>query len=57
LPHFPEAVANLIIDGKAKDITPENNSNVNAWSAAVDAGRHEDDSQSQTEHLEDFSTW
>ncbi|KAL3775325.1 hypothetical protein HJC23_003146 [Cyclotella cryptica] len=57
LSHFPEAVANLIIDGKAKDITPENNSNVNAWSAAVGAGRHEDDSQSQTEHLEDFSTW
>lgn len=38
-------------------MTPESNSNVNAWGAAIAAGRHDDDSKSQTEHLKDFSTW
>jgi hypothetical protein len=46
-----------VIDGVSHNITPENNSNVNAWSEAVGAGRHNDDSKSQTEHLKDFSTW
>lgn len=57
LPHFPEVVANMIIDGMTHNMTPESNSNVNAWDAAIKAGRHEDDSKSQTEHLKDFSTW
>merc|ERR1719189_276270 len=55
--HFPEALANLIIEGKSYMITPENNSNVNAWKSGINAGRHEDNSKTQTEHLNDFSTW
>ena len=47
----------MIIDGISHNITPENNSNVNPWEKAIEAGRHEDESQSQTEHLNDFSTW
>ena len=57
LPHFPEALANVIIDGVSHMITPENNTNTNAWDEAINAGRHEDDSKSQTDHLNDFSTW
>ena len=57
LSHFPEVVANMIIDGVTHNMTPESNSNVNAWGAAIAAGRHDDDSKSQTEHLKDFSTW
>ena len=47
----------MIIDGVTHNMTPESNSNVNAWGAAIAAGRHDDDSKSQTEHLKDFSTW
>jgi len=57
LPHFPEVVANMIIDGISHNITPESNTEVNAWSEAILAGRHNDNSMSQTEHLKDFSTW
>jgi alkaline phosphatase len=57
LPHFPEVVANMIIDGISHNITPGSNTNTNAWSEAIGAGRHNDDSKSQTEHLKDFSTW
>lgn len=38
-------------------ITPFNNTNTNTMDQVVDAGRHDDDSKSQTEHLNDFSTW
>jgi alkaline phosphatase len=55
--HFPEVVANMIIDGMSHNITPESNTCTNAWDEAIGAGRHEDDTQSQTEHLADFSTW
>ncbi len=54
---FPEVVANLIIDGMSHNLTPENNTNTNTMEHAISAGRHEDDSKTQTEHLKDFSTW
>jgi hypothetical protein len=54
---FPEVVANMIINGVSHDITPKNNTSTNAWEQSIYAGRHEDDSKSQTEHLKDFSTW
>jgi alkaline phosphatase len=54
---FPERVAKHIILGETHNMTPQNNSNKNPWSAAVNAGRHEDDSKSQTEHTADFATW
>lgn len=57
LPKFPEALANLIIEGKSHLITPLNNSNRNPWSTAIQGGRHTDKSKTQTEHLSDFSTW
>ena len=56
-PSFPEALANFIIEGMSKDITPKNHSNVNPWSTAINANRHEDDSKSQVEHIRDFTTW
>ena len=55
--NFPEAVAKYIIDGESHKITPQNNSNVNPWSVGISAGRHEDDSQTYTEHIADFTTW
>lgn len=55
--NFPEVVANFLIDGESHKITPQNNSNVNPWSVGIDAGRHEDNSKSVTEHIKDFSTW
>ena len=55
--NFPEAVANFLIDGESHKITPQNNSNVDGWNVGVAAGRHEDDSKSQTEHIKDFATW
>lgn len=57
LPEFPEMLAKLLINGESHNITPENNSNKNPWSTAIDAGRHEDDSKSQKEHINDFTTW
>lgn len=57
LPQFPEAVAKMLIMGESHKITPKNNPNVNAWSAAIAAGRHEDVSKTVTEHLADFTTW
>lgn len=57
LPNFPESVAMMLIDGMGHDITPQSNSNANPWSAAINAGRHEDDSKSQIEHIKDFTTW
>lgn len=56
---FPEVVANLIIDGASHDITPKNNTNVNAWDTAITAGRHNSTTikKSQTQHLKDYSTW
>ena len=54
---FPEAVAKFEIAGESHKITPQNNSNVNPWSVGIYAGRHEDDSQSVTEHISDFTTW
>ena len=56
-PDFPEVVANMIIDGESHNLTPSNNTNTNTWEHAISAGRHEDDSKTQTEHLKDFSTW
>eukprot|EP00339_Tiarina_fusa_P012873 CAMPEP_0117001948 /NCGR_PEP_ID=MMETSP0472-20121206/3775_1 /TAXON_ID=693140 ORGANISM="Tiarina fusus, Strain LIS" /NCGR_SAMPLE_ID=MMETSP0472 /ASSEMBLY_ACC=CAM_ASM_000603 /LENGTH=754 /DNA_ID=CAMNT_0004702121 /DNA_START=45 /DNA_END=2309 /DNA_ORIENTATION=+ len=55
--HFPEALATFMIAGDSHNITPMSNSGVNAWSAAINAGRTEDSSKSQTEHLADFTTW
>jgi alkaline phosphatase len=55
--HFPEALANLLIAGESHKMTPVSNTNTNAWDNAIDGGRHEDDSQSQTEHLADYATW
>jgi alkaline phosphatase len=55
--NFPEAVANFLINGESHKITPQNNSQVDPWSVGVAAGRHEDDSKSQTEHIKDFATW
>lgn len=57
LDDFPETVAMLLIDGESHNITPQSNSNVNPWDAAIKGGRHEDDSKSQTEHISDFATW
>ncbi len=57
LDSFPENLAKLLIDGAGHMITPQSNSDVNTWDSAINAGRHEDDSQSQVEHLKDFSTW
>ena len=57
LPNFPEAVANMLIMGESHKITPQNNTNVNAWSVAINAGRHEDSSKTVTEHLADFTSW
>lgn len=37
--------------------SPFGNTNQNAWSAAISGDRHIDPSKSQTEHLNDFSTW
>lgn len=54
---FPERVARMLIMGESHNITPKNNSGVNPWSAGINAGRHEDDSKSVTEHIKDFSTW
>ena len=65
--YFPERLANLLITGKSYDITPQNNSNINAWVTAMQAGRHldfddDDDSapptkKTKTEHIKDFTTW
>jgi hypothetical protein len=55
--HFPEALANLIIDGRSYDITPKNNTSVNPWDAGISAGRHTDTSKSVTDHIADFATW
>jgi alkaline phosphatase len=57
LPHFPEALALLLIQGMSHNITPENNSNQNPWVLAVQAGRHEQLNKSIVEHIRDFSTW
>ena len=57
LDNFPEALANFIIAGESHKITPESNSGVNPMSAAVKAGRHDDATKTQVEHLADFSTW
>jgi len=57
LSNFPELLAKLIINGESHNITPESNSNVNPWNVAIDAGRHEDESKTQAEHIEDFTTW
>ena len=55
LDDFPKTLANLVIEGKSHEITPQSKSNVNPWSATINAGRHEDDTQTQTEHINDFS--
>jgi alkaline phosphatase len=54
---FPEVVARHIILGESHNITPERNSNANPWSAAVNAGRHNDTSKTQIDHINDFTTW
>ena len=55
--HFPAALAKFIIDGQSHMITPLANSNVNPWNEAIKAGRADDDSKSQTEHIADFASW
>lgn len=55
--NFPEALAIFLIAGESYNITPKNNSGVNAWFTAISAGRHLDNSKSKTEHIRDFSTW
>ncbi|CAB9497259.1 Alkaline phosphatase H [Seminavis robusta] len=57
LPEFPERVAQNLIMGTSHDMTPENNSNKNPWTEAINAGRHSDDSKTQGEHIGDFTTW
>jgi len=57
LEDFPERLADMLIKGISHMITPQNNSGRNPWSTAIQAGRHEDDSKSQTEHIADFTTW
>lgn len=47
LPHFPEVVANMIIDGHTHDMTPENNTSTNTWDYAIQANRHNDDTKTQ----------
>lgn len=56
-PSFPEVLANLLIDGESHNITPRNNTSTDAWSLAIQAGRHEDQSKSQVEHIRDFTAW
>jgi alkaline phosphatase len=55
--NFPEALANFIIAGESHKITPANNSDVNPWSAGINAGRHTDPTKTQVEHIADFTTW
>ena len=55
--HFPEALANLIIDGKSAHITPKNNSQVNPWDVGVKQGRHINSTKSVTANIKDFTTW
>lgn len=57
LPHFPEALALLLIDGTSHNITPENNSEQNPWVLAIQAGRHEQVDKGIVQHIRDFSTW
>lgn len=57
LPKFPEILANMLISGESHNITPENNSDTNPWETAIDAGRHNDTSKTQAEHIKDFTTW
>lgn len=54
---FPEILAKLIIRGQTHNITPKNNSNKNPMDAAVEAGVHDDKDKTQTEILNQFSTW
>jgi alkaline phosphatase len=61
---FPEALAHFIIEGETYKMTPENNSNKNPWDTAIKKGRHDDvdgstqqQSQSTSEHIQDFATW
>jgi alkaline phosphatase len=54
LPKFPELLANLIIDGKSYAITPKNNTQGNAWDAAL---KYNVSGASQTEKLNKYSTW
>jgi hypothetical protein len=55
--HFPEVLATLLIEGNSHLITPLNNTDTNAMENVINAGRADDESKSQTEHLADFSTW
>lgn len=55
--NFPEIVAKMIIMGETHNMTPANNSNKNPMSAAVSAGAHEDEDRTQTEILNQYSTW
>lgn len=56
-PNFPQVLANLLVDGESHNITPQNNSATSAWNVAIQAGRHNDDSKSQVDHIRDFTTW
>jgi len=57
MPHFPEVVANAIIDGETYKLTPQNNANVNAWGAAIAAGALADTSKTETELLKQYQSW
>lgn len=59
LPHFPEVLANMLIAGESHEMTPEAYTNLNPWSTAIKAGRHNriSEDKSQIDHLRDFSTW
>ena len=58
LPHFPEALANLLIDGRSHDITPENYSKVNAWQAIIHGGLLDlYPNRTQVDHIREFTTW
>ena len=57
LDDYPARLANLLIQGMSHLMTPQHNSNVNPWATAINAGRHNDTSKTQTEHIRDFTTW
>jgi len=53
--NFPEVLAKLLIVGESYNITPENNSRVDAYGVALEVGL--DPSKTKTEQIKQFSTW
>jgi alkaline phosphatase len=57
LDHFPRVVAMNIVMGTTHNMTPQNNSNKNPWSAAIGSKAYEDETKTQTELLKQYATW